>query len=117
MQHVWCDMRSQESSQRFVLWAGYVLDSRCALRAHHRVMHAFHCPPCICSDPLLTLAGMSRERVSTLFIGMSVAAGTFDGSKTQWRACGLWNCVALGALRHKLLVHQCCFKGHKRAWG
>jgi hypothetical protein len=27
--HVWCDMRTQESSQRFVLWAGYALESRC----------------------------------------------------------------------------------------
>lgn len=35
VQHVWCDMRSQESSQRFVLWAGYVLDSRCAPRTCH----------------------------------------------------------------------------------
>ena len=37
MQHVWCDTRSQESSQRFVLWAGYVLDSRCAPRPRHCV--------------------------------------------------------------------------------
>ncbi|KAK9846014.1 hypothetical protein WJX81_008468 [Elliptochloris bilobata] len=33
VQHVWCDTRSEESSQRFVLWAGYVLESRAEFEA------------------------------------------------------------------------------------
>lgn len=40
--HVWCDSRSQESSQRFVLWAGYVLESRCALHAASALPHSTH---------------------------------------------------------------------------
>lgn len=47
--HVWCDSRSQESSQRFVLWAGYVLESRCALRAAPALPHSTHANPLFCS--------------------------------------------------------------------
>ncbi len=29
VRHVWCDTKSEQNSQKFVLWAGYLLEKRC----------------------------------------------------------------------------------------
>lgn len=31
VQNVWCDTRTEQNSQNFVLWAGYILEQRCGL--------------------------------------------------------------------------------------
>lgn len=33
VQNVWCDTRTEQNSQNFVLWAGYILEQRWVLQA------------------------------------------------------------------------------------
>lgn len=50
VRHVWCDTRSEHSSQRFVLWAGAVLEQR---REFQEILQVRGCAHAVPSAALL----------------------------------------------------------------